>query len=217
MSMNIKNKEAYRLTRQLSELTGESLTTAVTEAVRERLDRVRREQGVDLVERLLRIGRDCAAHLKATVPLLLIDHADMLYDDRGMPKSSSIPSAIIAILRDEAEAMSCARAISNATIRRVSAVNFVEFAVVIDAEPCDPIATRRFDDFIEKRPSPLNPSQRFRRRWREMPTEISQEAADIPLKLNFGDCFAYALANNLGEPLLFKGNDFAHTDIVAVQ
>ena len=84
MSMNIKNKEAYRLTRQLSELTGESLTTAVTEAVRERLDRVRREQGVDLVERLLRIGRDCAAHLKQ--PFRSIDHADMLYDDRGMPK-----------------------------------------------------------------------------------------------------------------------------------
>ena len=84
MSMNIKNKEAYRLTRQLSELTGESLTTAVTEAVRERLDRVRREQGVDLVERLLRIGRDCAAHFKQ--PFRSIDHADMLYDDRGMPK-----------------------------------------------------------------------------------------------------------------------------------
>jgi antitoxin VapB len=84
MSMNIKNKEAYRLTRQLSELTGESLTTAVTEAVRERLDRVRREQGVDLVERLLRIGRDCAAHLKQ--PFRSIDHADMLYDDRGLPK-----------------------------------------------------------------------------------------------------------------------------------
>ena len=84
MSMNIKNKEAYRLTRQLSELTGESLTTAVTEAVRERLDRVRREQGVDLVERLLRIGRDCAAHLKQ--PFRSIDHAGMLYDDRGLPK-----------------------------------------------------------------------------------------------------------------------------------
>jgi antitoxin VapB len=52
--------------------------------VRERLDRVRREQGVDLVERLLRIGRDCAAHLKQ--PFRSIDHADMLYDDRGLPK-----------------------------------------------------------------------------------------------------------------------------------
>jgi antitoxin VapB len=84
MSMNIKNKEAYDLTKQLSELTGESLTTAITEAVRERLDRVRRERGVDLAERLLLIGRDCAAHLRR--PFRTIDHADMLYDDRGRPK-----------------------------------------------------------------------------------------------------------------------------------
>ena len=84
MSMNIKNKETYRLTKQLSKLTGESLTTAVTEAVRERLDRVRREQGINLAERLLLIGRDCAAHLKE--PYRTIDHDKMLYDDRGLPK-----------------------------------------------------------------------------------------------------------------------------------
>ena len=84
MSMNIKNKEASRLTRQLSRLTGESLTTAITEAVRERLDRVRRERGVDLAERLLLIGRDCAAHLKE--PFRTIKHGDILYDDHGLPK-----------------------------------------------------------------------------------------------------------------------------------
>lgn len=84
MSMNIKNKEAYRLTKQLSKLTGESLTTAVTEAVRERLNRVRSERGVDLADRLLVIGRDCAAHLKE--PFRTINHEDMLYDDRGLPK-----------------------------------------------------------------------------------------------------------------------------------
>jgi antitoxin VapB len=82
--MNIKNKEAYRLTRQLSDLTGESLTTAVTNAVRERLDRVRREQGADLAERLLAIGEDCATRLKQ--PFRTIDHADMLYNERGLPK-----------------------------------------------------------------------------------------------------------------------------------
>ena len=59
MSMNIKDKETYRLTKRLTELTGESLTTAVTEAVRERLDRVRRERGVDLAERLC--GLDATA------------------------------------------------------------------------------------------------------------------------------------------------------------
>jgi antitoxin VapB len=84
MGMNIKNKEAYELTRQLAKLTGESLTTAVTEAVRERLGRIRSEQGVDLAERLLAIGQDCAAHLKK--PYRTIDHADMLYDERGLPK-----------------------------------------------------------------------------------------------------------------------------------
>ena len=84
MSMNIKNEEAHRLTEELAKLTGESLTTAVTEAVRERLGRVRRERGVDLAERLLMIGRDCAAHVKK--PFRTIDHGEMLYDERGLPK-----------------------------------------------------------------------------------------------------------------------------------
>jgi len=84
MGMNIKNKEAYQLTKQLAKLTGESLTTAITEAVRERLDRVRRERGVDVAERLLVIGRNCAAHLKKRYRI--IDHGEMLYDERGLPK-----------------------------------------------------------------------------------------------------------------------------------
>ena len=84
MSMNIKNKTAYRLTKELSKLTGESLTTAVTESVRERLDRVRQKQGRGLAECLLSIGKDCAAHLKE--PYRRIDHGTMLYDERGLPK-----------------------------------------------------------------------------------------------------------------------------------
>jgi antitoxin VapB len=84
MVMNIKNKEAYRLAKQLSKLTGESPTTAVTEALRERLDRVRREQDVDLAERLLTIGRDCAAHLKES--FRTIDHDALLYDEHGLPR-----------------------------------------------------------------------------------------------------------------------------------
>jgi antitoxin VapB len=86
MGMNIKNKEAYQLTKQLAKLTGESLTTAVTKAVRERLVRIRGERGVDIdaAERLLVIGRDCAAHLKK--PFRTVDHGEMLYDKRGLPK-----------------------------------------------------------------------------------------------------------------------------------
>ena len=84
MSMNIKNKEAHQLTEELAKLTGESLTAAVTEAVRERLDRVRQAKGVNLADQLLAIGKDCASHLKK--PFSTIDHGEMLYDDRGLPK-----------------------------------------------------------------------------------------------------------------------------------
>jgi antitoxin VapB len=83
MGMNIKNKETYRLTKQLSKLTGETLTMAITQAVRERLDRLSGKRGVDRAERLLLIGRECAAHLKE--PFRTINHEDMLYDNRGLP------------------------------------------------------------------------------------------------------------------------------------
>lgn len=84
MALNIKNEEAQKLARQLSELTGETLTTAVTEAVRERLERVQSARGAGLKDRLLRIGRDCAAHLQE--PYLSADHGDLLYDDKGLPR-----------------------------------------------------------------------------------------------------------------------------------
>lgn len=84
MGMNIKNSEAQRLAHELAALTGESLTAAITEAVRERLDRLRRERSTGLAERLLAIGRDCASHLKE--PFRSAEHGDLLYDDRGLPR-----------------------------------------------------------------------------------------------------------------------------------
>ena len=84
MGMNIKNDEAQRLAHELSELTGESLTASVTQALRERLERVQSAQGAGLADRLLRIGKDCAAHLKE--PFRSADHGDILYDDRGLPR-----------------------------------------------------------------------------------------------------------------------------------
>lgn len=84
MSLNIKNPEAHRLAQELARLTGESMTEAVTEAVRERLGRLKGERGTDLADRLLEIGRDCAAHLKE--PYLSVDHGDLLYDDLGLPR-----------------------------------------------------------------------------------------------------------------------------------
>lgn len=84
MGINIKNEETQKLARELAKLTGESMTGAVTEAVRERLERLRSERGQGLVDRMLEIGRDCATRLKE--PFRSKDHAELLYDEQGLPR-----------------------------------------------------------------------------------------------------------------------------------
>jgi antitoxin VapB len=84
MSLNLKNQETDRLAHELAATTGESLTTAVTVALRERLERLKQSKSGALSDRLLKIGKDCAGHLKE--PFLSVDHGDLLYDERGLPK-----------------------------------------------------------------------------------------------------------------------------------
>jgi len=84
MSLNIKNEETHRLARQLAEVTGESVTAAVTQAVRERLERLQADEADELADRLIQIGQDCARHLKE--PFRSTDHAELLYDERGLPR-----------------------------------------------------------------------------------------------------------------------------------
>jgi antitoxin VapB len=84
MGMNIKNDETHRLVQELARLTGENQTVAITKAVRERLNRVRREKRKSLAERLVAIGKDCASRLKE--PYKSSDHGDLLYDKDGLPR-----------------------------------------------------------------------------------------------------------------------------------
>ena len=84
MGLNIKNEEANRLIHELADSTGESLTTAVTIAVRERLERVQQREPGDVAKKLLQIGKRCAAHLKE--PFRTIEHGELLYDEKGLPK-----------------------------------------------------------------------------------------------------------------------------------
>ena len=84
MGLNIKSEEAHRLAQQLAELTGESMTGAVTEAVRERLERLRAKRNEGLADRLLKIGKECASHLKE--PFRSGEHGDLLYDEKGLPR-----------------------------------------------------------------------------------------------------------------------------------
>ena len=120
-------------------------------------------------------------------------------------------SAIVAILRTEPEAARFLQTIESATTCRVSAVSYVEAAIIID-RGADAIARRRFDDFF-----------RLSRITVESVTPRQAEIARQAYRdfgkgrhkagLNFGDCFAYALAREMDQPLLFKGNDFRHTDV----
>ena len=84
MSLNIKNAETERLTHEVARRTGESLTTAITVALRERLERLGPGPRAGMAERLLAIGRETAARLPE--PNRSIDHGDLLYDEKGLPK-----------------------------------------------------------------------------------------------------------------------------------
>lgn len=123
-------------------------------------------------------------------------------------------SALVAILRNEPDAEIYATAIGLAKSRWISAANFLETAVVIDGSR-DPVASRRFDEFIQLAGisvEAVTESQAgiAREAYRDFGKGSGHRAG-----LNFGDCFAYALAKESNEPLLFKGFDFIHTDITS--
>lgn len=120
-------------------------------------------------------------------------------------------SAWIAILEQEAEAAALAKAIELASTRRVSTANALEAAMVIESR-FGLEGGRDLDLLFARSRAELVPVT-------ETQYEIARKAfrefgrGRHPAALNYGDCFAYALAKMTGEPLLFKGDDFAKTDI----
>jgi len=121
-------------------------------------------------------------------------------------------SAIIAILKDEPEAEAFVRAVEENHPVRLSAANWLEAAVVVDGNR-SPVLSRRFDALLREAAVEIEPVT-------SRQAELAREAyrafgrgSGHPAHLNFGDCFAYALAMERDEALLFKGNDFASTDV----
>jgi len=85
MSMNIKNRETHELARELAALTGESVTEAVTVAIRERLDRIRDQAGAEArIRRMEELSKSIASRMSPELRNLDID--EYLYDERGLPK-----------------------------------------------------------------------------------------------------------------------------------
>ena len=120
-------------------------------------------------------------------------------------------SALVAILRGEPEAAAFSVSIEN-TVPRISAVNFVEAAVVMDSVR-DPIVSRRFDDLIQRGRIAVEPVTEGQARIARQAYRDFGKGSGHPARLNLCDCFAYALAKETGQPLLFKGNDFSCTDV----
>ncbi len=121
-------------------------------------------------------------------------------------------SAIIVILKQEPEAAEFARVIEAADACRMSMASFVEAAIMIDSKG-DPKASRKYDDILRNIMVELVPVDETQARIAREAYRDFGKGSGHAAQLNFGDCFAYALAKATGEPLLFKGDDFSHTDV----
>jgi len=120
-------------------------------------------------------------------------------------------SALLAILLDEPDAHAIAEAMASAAQRRISAVNWLETAIVITSRRGERGA-ELFRALVAKLQPEIVPvdsgqAESAYAAW------LAYGKGRNPAALNLGDCFAYALAKRLAEPLLFKGDDFARTDI----
>ena len=122
-------------------------------------------------------------------------------------------SAIVAILNREPGAERYEEAIVTASACRMSVANALEASIVVESRG-GRLAGEELDRFVQRFAIDLVPVTAeqlaaARRAWRRF------GRGNHPAGLNFGDCFAYALAETTGEPLLFKGGDFAKTGVKA--
>jgi ribonuclease VapC len=123
-------------------------------------------------------------------------------------------SALVAIVKEEPDELRMRTAIGSAEIRRISAVSYVEAAIIVDRER-DPVIARRFDELLARAQLQIAPVTEAQAKIARAAYRDFGKGSGHSAKLNLGDCFSYALAKEMGEPLLFKGNDFVHTDVEA--
>jgi ribonuclease VapC len=121
-------------------------------------------------------------------------------------------SVLIAIVKEEPEAGQFAVTLETTEVLRISAANYLESSIVIDGVR-NPKLSARLDEILERASvivEPVTPEQAriARQAYRDYGKGSGHKAS-----LNFGDCFAYALARDKREPLLYKGDDFVHTDL----
>lgn len=120
-------------------------------------------------------------------------------------------SALIAVVFAEPEADAFATLMA-AEPAQVSAANWFEATMVADGRRSD--AGRRLDRLVDSLGITIEPVTEAHARAARIAFRRYGRGSGSPARLNFGDCFAYALSATSGEPLLFKGDDFTHTDVL---
>ncbi|MGH3522072.1 MAG: type II toxin-antitoxin system VapC family toxin [Mycobacterium sp.] len=121
-------------------------------------------------------------------------------------------SAIIAILNGEDDAAIYAQAIAAADARRLSAASYLECGIVLDSQR-DPIISRALDDLLQEAEFVVEAVTESQARLARQAYADFGKGRGHPAGLNFGDCLSYALAIDLREPLLWKGDDLGHTGV----
>ena len=121
-------------------------------------------------------------------------------------------SALIAMLTNEEDGEALSRVLDGPDAVRMSAASYLETSIVIDAHR-DPALGVHLDDMILDSEIVIEPVTAEQARIARQAYRDYGKGSGHPANLNFGDCFSYALAREKREPLLFKGDDFVHTDL----
>ena len=124
-------------------------------------------------------------------------------------------SAIVAMLQLEPEATAMLRLLSVSGNTSMSAATYLECGIVIDGAK-DPKASANLDALLRDLRIAIEPVTAEQARIARQAYRDFGKGSGHPAKLNFGDCFAYALAAERGEPLLFKGDDFANAGLARI-
>ncbi len=120
----------------------------------------------------------------------------------------------MAVVLDEPDSLAMLTAMSEVATRRISAGTWLEACLVVDQQR-SPTATARFETLLSKLGLEIMPVTAEQAATARIAYERFGRG-NHPAKLTYGDCFAYSLAKLTGEALLFKGDDFAQTDIQPV-
>ena len=121
-------------------------------------------------------------------------------------------SALVAVIKREPDWAAFSDCMKVAGSLRMSAASYLETAIVLDSRR-DAVMSAQLDDVIEETRIIIEPVTEAQAKIARQAYRDFGKGSGHPAGLNFGDCFTYALARDKREPVLYKGDDFVHTDL----